>query len=451
MTGTIARYRVDLLLVALVFVVLGPIVASNSAQPSSRLDLTAAIAEHGSVDITRYPIGVDYSVVHGRKRSDKPPGQPLLAVPVYAAARVAGAESAQHLRQHGDLTLWWITFWSATVPFAFLLVMMRRAAARIAPRAALPATLCLGFGSLLLPFSVNLFGHVLAAAFAFAAWYTLDHDDRTPSRTAFGGFLAGMAVLVEYEAVIVAAVLLAAAVVRHHRRFGAYIAGAALPLLTLAMYQTVAFGAPWRVSYANHARRAGIANVGLHVPFGTAWDMLLSPSRGYILVSPLVLVALGAAIWLAGRGDARTRLHARVALAVFAGYWIVVACTTDGSLSDFPGTRYLVVALPFFAVPLAAAWSQVRRAAVACAIWGGLVMAGATFTGLLVGAGEPLLHAYTKRLRAHVFEPTVWSIGFGRTGVVLYLVTIAVVVAAVVRIGRTSGEREALALEATRA
>ena len=52
---------------------------------------------------------------------------------------------------------------------------MRRAAARFAPGADVAAHACrIGFGSMLLPYGANLYGHALAAVFAFGAWFVLD-------------------------------------------------------------------------------------------------------------------------------------------------------------------------------------------------------------------------------------------------------------------------------------
>src|SRR4051812_29596962 len=108
--GWLAHNRVDVLLFAFAIVLLGPIVAGESAQPASRAALTGALAEHHRVDIGGYPIGVDYAIYHG-KRADKAPGQPIAAVPVYLVERAFGAESLSRLRPADNLTLWWLTFW----------------------------------------------------------------------------------------------------------------------------------------------------------------------------------------------------------------------------------------------------------------------------------------------------------------------------------------------------
>jgi hypothetical protein len=247
----IARHRVDAALVLLALALLAPVVSNNSAQPASRIALTAALAEHGSVDIQHYPLGIDYSVYHGL-RSDKAPGQPVMVVPAYLAARVVGAESAAHRRVSGNLTLWWTTLWSAMLPFAALLIVMRRTAARVNVAAALPATLAVGFGTLLMPFGAGLYGHVLASLLGLGAWSLLSADSVDERATFFAGLLAGAAVFVEYETAIIAIVLLVyvAVVARPHLRW--FVTGGVPGALALAAYEWIAFGAPWHFPYSTY-------------------------------------------------------------------------------------------------------------------------------------------------------------------------------------------------------
>jgi hypothetical protein len=425
----VRRNRVDIALVVLAFALVAPVVAENNAQPASRLDLTAAIVEHHSVDISGYPKGVDYSIYHGL-RSDKAPGQPVLATPFYAAERAFGAQSAAHLRQERDLTLWWITFWSAMVPFAALLVVMRRTAARYAPRAALPATVALGFGTLLMPYAANLYGHELAALLGFGAWSLLSKGDGAPRRLALVGLLAGLAVFVEYEAATIAAVLLVVAWLHFGKRAWWYVLGTVPGALALATYQWIAFGAPWATPYRTYAGNlSGSQPTGLRRPLSHIGELLWSGDRGVLLLMPIVFIGLLGA-WLTRRDERRpVRDHAWIAMAVFAGYVLVVASSKATDVRDLPGPRFILASFPFLVVPLAVAWSRVRVPAIATACWGGIVMSLATFTALLVGEHEPLAHAYRHRLDTHAFLPTLWSMGFGYIGSVMRWLVVAAAVA----------------------
>ena len=421
--------------------ILAPLVGANNAQPASRFDLSAAIVEHGTVNIDGYPRGVDYSVYHGI-RSDKAPGQAILATPFYAVARLVGAESASHTRHDGNLTLWWVTLWSATIPFAALLVVMRRTIARVAPGAALPATLAVGFGTLLLPYSVNLYGHVLAALAAFGAWSVLSKAPDVRARAIVAGLLAGIAVFVEYEAILIVATLFVFVAIRNRRAIGWYVLGVLPGALALMSYEWIAFGAPWKLPYETYEADVPHKSVtGMQMPFGVAARLLFSPSRGLLLVSPVILLAVACAIWLARRDERPAiRTHARVGLVVCGLYLLAVALARATNVQEIPGPRFLIVAIPFVAVPLAASWERIRVVAILAATWGAIVMGLATITSLLVGDGEPLFHAYRARLRAHDFLPTLWSLGFGSAGAVLWFVIIAAAVAFLVRAGRATGD-----------
>ena len=261
--------RLAVLLGLALLIVLGPFVGPDTAQPASRYDLTASIAEHGSVDLGpyRHRLGVDHAVYKGHLRSDKAPGQPLLAVPVYLVGRAVGAASAAHARARGDLGLWWETLWSATVPFVVLVALMFLLAERFARRSvALAVALMLGLGTMMLPHALNLFGHDLAAVFGFGAFLAIEQSPLTARRATIAGFLAGLAVFTEYETAIVFAALAGYLLVRERRRLGWFALGAMAPLGVLAWYQWRAFGAPWRTPSAYYEARS-TARVEAAIPF----------------------------------------------------------------------------------------------------------------------------------------------------------------------------------------
>ena len=165
-------------------------------------------------------------------------------------------------------------------------------------------------------------------------------------------------------------------------------------------YEWIAFGAPWKLPYETYEADVPHKSVtGMQMPFGVAARLLFSPSRGLLLVSPVILVAVGCAIWLARRDERpEIRTHARVGLAVCGLYLLAVASARATNVQEIPGPRFLIVAIPFVAVPLAAGWERIRVVAILAAVWGAIVMSLATVTSLLVGDGEPLFHAYRARL-----------------------------------------------------
>jgi hypothetical protein len=434
--------RVALLLVALALLVVAPIVTGYNAQPASRYALTAALAEHHSVDLAPYAriLGVDHALYEGALRSDKPPGQPLLGVPVYLVGRVLGADPAAQLRATGDLGLWWQTLWGSTVPFAVLVALMFVTASRFSPRTALPAALAVGFGTIMLPHAASLYGHALAACLAFGAWCALDH---ARPRLALAGFLAAAAVTVEYHTAIIVVVLAIVAIARFHRRALWCALGAVPPAIAAAIYHRAAFGHAWRLPYTYYAGKLGAVPTsegGYSVPSPHAIVAVVAGTHGLLLVSPIVLVALFAAARFARDGD-DLATHARVALAVFVPYLLLVAGWSGTRYLEEPGPRYLIPALPFLAVPLAAGWHRLRPAAVGAAVWGAAVCVAGTVVYLFVAPGNTPFVVYFRRVAGLDFNPTVWGMRFGRAGVALYLLTIAGAAVALRRAARTATNR----------
>jgi len=157
-------------------------------------------------------------------------------------------------------------------------------------------------------------------------------------------------------------------------------------------------------------------------------------SRGLLFTSPIVLIGIaGAVVTLRGRERAGRRRDASVALAVSACYLLLVSGFTAMPFLEEPGPRFLIPAIPFLAVPLAVAWERWPSLCRVVAGYGIALMLAASTTLLLVARGDSALHTYLARVLHREFLPTVWSIAFGRFGVVLYLLTAGVSIVWLVR------------------
>ena len=291
---------------------------------------------------------------------------------------------------------------------------------------------------MLLPFAANLFGHDLAALLGFGAWIVVERTPLDPRRAAIAGLLAGVAVLVEYETFVIAAVLVGYLLFRDRRRIVQFACGAMPPLLVLGWYQWRAFGAPWRspaAYYTNPVDLPGIKD-GYAIPTFHQLVSIVAGPRGLWLGGPIVLVGIGSAIWLAFTAHGRVQRHAVVGLAVIVPYLALCAGLPGTPLLVDPGPRYLIPALAFVAVPLAATWDRVRVVGVPASIIGVLVAGTAAWAELLVSRQTSLLSADKYLLQHHSFSPTLWSIAFGPIGVLVYALTIAGAVALLVQAAR---------------
>jgi hypothetical protein len=437
--------KVALALGLLVVVAVGPFVAQFSAQPASRYALTAALAEHHTVDLSafKHDLGVDHALYNGHLRSDKAPGESILGVPFYQVGRWFGAQSDSQLRGRGDLGMWWQTLWMAVIPFAVLLALMYLLCERFASRgAALAVALCLGFGTMMLPLADNLYGHILAALFGFGAWMMLERPGGIDARrAAIAGALAAAAVSVEYETGIIFLVLAAVVLVRARRRVGWFALGAAGPFAIVAWYQWRAFGAPWHTPSTYYAGSIeGTTRGGYHIPsLGDTWSVLFG-IRGLLIGAPIALLAIPVCIWIWRRPEkfgTDARRHAIVALAVMIPYLVLVAGWSGLPILEEPGPRYIIPALPFLAVPLAVAWKRVWKVGALATAFGALIAIPAATTYLIIGIGENAINALPRRMLHGHFSLTIWSMAFGPFGVVVYLVSVAACIALLVHVARS--------------
>lgn len=429
-----ARTRSDLLstrhgalnaavLALLVEITVGTLVHPYMAQQASRYALTASIVERGTVRLDAYEhvLGVDRAVWRGHIYSDKAPGQPLAAVPVFALGKAVGVEGATNLRVDRNLGLWWVTFWCATVMGALLLVMMWRRSSKVVPKHATGAALGVFFGTLLLPFSALLFGHVMAGALLYASYLVLDRDTRSSAVCA--GLFAGFAVLVEYTAVLGVAALLIVVIWRYRSRLFPFVAGGVPAGLVLAVYNTIAFGAWYRLSYQLTAfdgireEPEGVLHMFSSPALSNVGTLLFS-GRGLLIATPVIVIAVAAAV-----SQVRRDRHPDAVLAILMfGLFVLLPVFWENPWGgDSPGPRYMAPALPFLVVPTGWAlqrWPLLARATIALSA---LTMLAATFTDPLISRFETGgLGIWLNQVFDGEVVDTLWTMAWGPVGWVIH-------------------------------
>jgi hypothetical protein len=318
--------------------------------------------------------------------------------------------------------VWALGLFGTVLPALALLLVTRRLVEHIEPGLGTLTAVTLGGATLVMPFAVNLFSHVLAALLAFAAfalaWRERERAQPKPAEIALAGLLAGLAVTTEYPLAIAGAIVGVYATVGRSwlRRGAAYAGGVALGVLPLLIYNFVAFGSVTTLSYKNAVNeqgRSGHETLGLNGDglFGIgmpkpryALELLLSP-RGILIVTPIVIMGVLGTVLLWRRGRrAEAGVIGAVVGAYFvydAGYWLPMG---GGS----PGPRFLIPTLPFLALGIAAAWRRWPGPTLALAVPSAVTMIAAAITYPLVTFGHT--DDWTQRASDANFQHTLLSL-----------------------------------------
>jgi hypothetical protein len=404
----------------------------NNPNELSRLYMARALAEHGTYAIgvrapqlgTGFadsgPVYSEWGYVNdkalvcddarerppacaGKLYTAKAPGASLLAAPLVAAARPLFLAAVHRAPTRSELIflLRWVL---VIAPSILLWLCVRRFLLRagVEPALARIAVLAGACGSLSLTYGQMFAGHqpgslALAAAFLIAFWPRSEaaFRDPLPAGAASGagstsarralalGACAGASVLFEYPCAPAALLVLAGWVAFTRPARAAVVAaalGASCPLLLLAHFHTVAFGAPWSTPYG-HLENPGFVRdlapgfLGISPP---TWERvqgsLVSPFLGLFYWAPWTLLALpaAAATARAALGFARRRAdgtwrvllerHGRLGAALTASavvaYELVFQITHALWRSGWTvGPRYIAPIAPFGAVLIALALS----------------------------------------------------------------------------------------------
>lgn len=339
---------------------------AGGSNQNSRLDLVRSIVEQGTFQIDAYHHNtIDKSQWNQHYYSDKAPGVSWLAVPAYWVMRFFSGGNLPGVNElHIDLYA--MTIWSVALPSAVSAVMLYLFLDIFgtSSRARVAFALAYGLGTLSFPYSTLFYGHQLAAALLLSAFALLARMRHariaiTPGMLGIAGVLLGYAVATEYPAAIASAIMFVYAMffVRPLPRLGWLAAGAALPGCALAVYHTMAFGGPLTLpyTYSTQVHRhlgffMGIQSFNVHALL----DILLTHYRGLFYSAPWLLLAIpGIALLIR---EPRFRAEGLVSLAIILLFIWLNASLVDWQGGWAMGPRYLIPAIPFFAVATVCAW-----------------------------------------------------------------------------------------------
>jgi len=354
---------------------------------NSRLDLTMAIVEEGTLSIDAYGENTgDYALYEGHMYSDKAPGASLLGVPVYAAFRqvvkgigletrmaemasssaigatMTGEDTASVMQKtYQAAALYVLMLFASALPSAMLGVLLYDLLKSIveAPSHRLGVVLLYALGTGAFPYANAFMGHQLAAAWLFAAFYLLFKIRQgKPAKTqlVLVGLLLGYAFITEYPSLLIAIPILgyAAYRLRGQPTLLLWIILGALPPLGLlawydyAIYETVIplgyrYSALWQAEHST-----GFLSLTYPHP-EVLLGLLFGTYRGLFSLSPALLFAVPGYVYLwrskRHRAEGLVSLMAVLTFLAFNG----ASCMWGGGFAV--GPRYLLPVLPFLVWP----------------------------------------------------------------------------------------------------
>jgi hypothetical protein len=345
----------------------------------SRLGLTQSAALDGSLRIDRYAQQThDRSRYGGHWYSDKAPGLSFVALPTFEgmrALRFVDQNDANQGIWHDRGLLVASRLLTGGLAFVLCVLLVGIAADTLRPDTGVPVAVTFGLGTMALPLAATVLGHTSAAAAALAA-FLLARDRRTLP----AGVCAGAAVVLEYQAAILAVAIAAFLLwsFRSPRAIGLYLLGALPPLALLGAYDWSAFGSPFHVSYSYVVdfpqQQQNFFGVGAPTLHGL--NEVLVGERGLIVFAPVLILASAGLVLLWRRG---LRAEAVLCGIVSVAFILLDAGYFDpyGGLS--PGPRFVMPALPFLVLGLCetfARWPVVTGAFAVASVGGMLYQAG---------------------------------------------------------------------------
>ncbi|MBI4346480.1 MAG: hypothetical protein HY553_06470 [Elusimicrobia bacterium] len=331
----------------------------------SRFLAVGSLVDRGTLHIDRdHERTVDKSFFGGHYYSNKGIGTLVVGAPAYWALRKTLLPRIEGLPEplllYEEHARYLLRLLTTTLAFAVLAVLMFRLLADWAsPRGAFWATLAYGLGSIASLHATLFSGHQLTAFWLFAAFFLLRRS-RGAAGALGAGLAAGLAVLTEFPAVFPALALAGYAVASPRRGAparAAFLAGAAACAALLGAYNRACFGSAFTLSYevlGNPTFRDYTARgvLGFTAPSPAALAALLaSPARGLGFIMPVFLYALPGLA--AMRRLPGARVEAAGIAATFAGMAVLFSGYAGWHGGWTYGPRYLVLLLPFLAVPLA--------------------------------------------------------------------------------------------------
>lgn len=356
---------------------------------TSRLDLTLAIVDQGTLKIDDYYQNTgDYAFFEGHYYLDKAPGPSFLAVPVYAALRpllnldrvegvlqrIGQSEAfAATLNEGGTgallekikfmIVLYVVTMIVSALPAALLGVLLfdQLSMFGLGPGWRGLLVMIYGLCTPAFAFSGQFFSHQLCAFLLFGAFrilYQMRDGRAKPGWLLLAGVMMGWSVISEYPTALIAAAIVIYFFTQKNirRQAGWLLAGGILPGILLAVYDYSIFHTILPVGYeysANYQEQHSVGLISIGLPrLEALWGITFSSYRGLFFLSPVLLPGIaGFWFWWRSREERKVwwlSVWAVASFILFNGSSVM----WQGGFSV--GPRYVLPMLPFLMLGMGA-------------------------------------------------------------------------------------------------
>ena len=312
-------------------------IGSGDARPTERV--AASIVQEADLDLDEYPEVEDpfARTVDGHRVSIYPVLSAVLAAPLFALARPFFVLDETGTAVVGKVAA---ALFSALAAAVLFMAVGRR---RPVEDAALTAAL-FALGTSVWSTSQALWQHPAAVLFLSVAILFMLRSEEDPVWAGRAGLPLALAVAARHADVLLVAVLAAGIALRRPRQVPRLLLWASPPALLLALYQWAYFGAPWRHGFSDSLGR-------FNEPWGLGHaGLLVSPAKGLLVFTPLVIVAIVGMVRAFRRGE--RWLVATLASAA-AAHWILMGRWSEwhGGMSWGPRMMTDVLPLLFLFLP----------------------------------------------------------------------------------------------------
>lgn len=327
-------------------------IGAGDTRPTERV--AASLAGEGDFDLDEFPEVEDpfARTVGAHRVSIYPVLSAVLATPVFMAARAAFLLDEIGTALAGK---WAASLFTACASAVLFVLVGRRhphvEAAWTAGIFALGTSMC--------STSQALWQHPAAVLFLCIVLLFLARAEQDAVWAGRAGLPLALAVAARHADVALAAVLALGIAVRWPRRVPALLAWAAPVVALLAVYQWRYFGSPLAHGFSGSGAR-----------FSEPWGhghlgLLLSPAKGLLVFTPVVLVAAAGLALAFRRGE---RWAAATLGGAAVAHWILMGRWSEWHGGESWGPRMMTDALPLLFVFLPDGFNLLPRAAPALAV-----------------------------------------------------------------------------------